>query len=69
MWLGSRSEPNLTADRDTVWSWNPTTGSPLNDFLSSLAEFTDAYGGDKSMLMIGYWEYGDEIIVTAPTSG
>lgn len=54
---------------EIVWRHRPTTGVSLNEVLPRLVEFVDAYQGDKSKLMFGYWEYGDEIVVTAPQAG
>ena len=66
--FGSRRESNLMDGRKVVWNHGTTTGIPLNEFLPTLVEFAANYPGNKSDLMIGYWEYGDEIVVTASES-
>jgi hypothetical protein len=34
--------------------------------LEDLNKWLHGYAGDRSALKIGYWEYGDEIVVTTP---
>jgi hypothetical protein len=48
-----------------VWSADRSDGTPLKEVLLNLHAFLEQYDGDKNDLMIGYWEYGDQIVVTA----
>ena len=39
---------------------------PAEDAAKRLSDLLSAYEGDKSALLLGYWDYGGEIVVTAP---
>ena len=60
--LGSRKQPRLTEGRRIIWSTDEI--QPLNTFMLRLIAFAEKYDGDKSKLMIGYWDYGEEIVIT-----
>lgn len=64
--FGSRREPKLMDGRRIVSSLQ-SGGIPLDDALRSLNEVRAAYPGED--LMFGYWEYGDEIVVTISDAG
>jgi hypothetical protein len=66
--FGSRHEPYLMNGRKIVWRLERSNGMPLNDVLAQLVDFESSYDGNKTELVFGYWEYGDEIVVTAPDS-
>lgn len=64
MW-GSRREPELFDGRKIVWECR-SLGAPLPDVLDALRKLIALRGGSGDDLLIGYWEYGDQIVVTAP---
>ena len=63
--FGSRREPELFDGREVIWH-ERSTGSPLSGVLPQLAELVRLHPGVD--LMIGYWEYGNQLVVTAPTN-
>ncbi len=68
--FGSRYEatlmgPPYTDAREIIWRSSRSDGVLLRDVVSELTALMAR--PDAEALMIGYWEYGDEIVVTAPT--
>lgn len=63
--FGSRKQPSLTENRRIVLTMPLVL--PAIDASQRLADFLAAYGGNKPDLMFGFWEFGDELVVTAPT--
>ncbi len=41
---------------------------PAVEGAQKLADFLATYEGNKSQLILGYWDYGSEIVVTAPVN-
>lgn len=65
--FGSKRQPELVDHRQIVLDMPATM--PAMEAATALNEFLETYTGDKAALMFGYWEYGDRIVVTAPTHG
>lgn len=63
--FGSRKEPKLMGGRKVILSL-ASDGMSLSEAMQSLSECVADYAGDRAELRFGYWEYGDEIVVTAP---
>ncbi len=59
--FSSRHERKLMDGRKVIWRAESLGVSP-----AGLTEFLSSYKGDHDALLLGYWEYGDEIILTTP---
>jgi hypothetical protein len=61
--LGSRKQPHLMEGRRIVWTAEDADGTAVAPFRDALTKLLE--GGTEDLL-IGYWDYGNSIVVTAP---
>jgi hypothetical protein len=66
--MTSKREIELMDGRQVIWRASKSDGVSLKDVMADLQKVVQDYGGPVTDLLIGYWEYGDEIVVTAPES-
>ena len=66
--FGSIGQPELMGDHGTtrlVLLRMPML-LPADDAAKQIAACLSAYEGDRHALLLGYWDYGAEIVITAP---
>ena len=66
--FGSREQPELMGARNSqrrIVLHMPELMA-ATEALQQLSEFMAAYEGDRSALLFGFWDYGNEIVITAP---
>ena len=66
--FGSLRQPELmgTHENERVVLLAMPAQLPAVEAAQQLVDMLASYEGDKSALLLGYWDYGAEIVVTAP---
>lgn len=65
--MGSARQNGLLAGRRIILSLPMTM--PATDAAKAINDFLGQYVGDAAHLLFGYWDYGGEIVMTAPETG
>jgi hypothetical protein len=66
--FGSSAQHRFLKGRKVVLNLDRLT-LPALDVLAQLNDFINAYEGDKSALLFGYWDSDSSLVVTAPDDG